>query len=75
MQNLVRIVSVAGYNNSAQLAGDSHNTHCMLYPGSVKALLHSTACAVSSPILLILRMFSYDELCLVMLAGMVHGDF
>ena len=37
-----RIARVAGDNNSAQLAGDSHNMRRMLYLGSVKALLHST---------------------------------
>ena len=35
------IVRVAECNSSAQLANDSHNTHHVLYPGSVKALLHS----------------------------------
>ena len=42
------IVRVAGYN-SAQLAGDSRNTRHILYPGSVKAVLHSTTCAVCKP--------------------------
>ena len=46
------IVRVAGYNSSAQLAGDSRNTRRMLDPGSVKALLHGTTCAVCSPLLL-----------------------
>ena len=38
----------------------------MLYPGSVKALLHDTTYAVCSPVLLIwgfLHVFSCDELC------------
>src|SRR4029434_602535 len=50
----------------------------MLYLGSVKALLHSTTCALCSPVLLllgILYLFSCDDLGLVMLAGLVHGDF
>src|SRR4029434_3743663 len=53
-------------HNGAQLAGDSRNTRCMLYPGSVKALLHDTTYAVCIPVLLIwgfLHVFSCDELC------------
>ena len=38
----IKTARVAGYNNSAQLTGDSHNTYGMLYLGSLKALLHST---------------------------------
>ena len=56
------IVRLAGYNSSAQLAGDSRTT---LYPGYVKTLLHSTTCAAYGPILFIygiLYMFSFDEL-------------
>ena len=45
-----RIARVAGYNNSAQLAGDRRNTSRMLYLGSIKALLHSTTCADCSPL-------------------------
>ena len=41
-----RKASVTGYNYSAELAGNSCKTHCMLYPGSIKALLHNTACAL-----------------------------
>ena len=47
-----RIARVAGYNNSAQLAGDSRNTCYMLYSGSVKAFLQSTTCTVCSPLML-----------------------
>src|SRR4029434_3251148 len=49
-------------HNSALLAGDSRKMRRMLYPRSVKALLHDTTDAVCSPVLLnwgILYVFSY----------------
>ena len=44
--------TIEWYNNIAQLAGDSCNTQPMLYLEYVKALLHSTTCAVCSSQLL-----------------------
>ena len=73
----ISIVRVAGYYSSAQLAGESRNTRRMLYPGSVKALLHSTTYAVCSPVLLIFGIIyvsSRDEQCLATLAGLAHGE-
>ena len=64
------IVSVAGYNSSAQLAGDSRNTRHMLYLACVKALLHSTACAQLYSCW-IGFMLSFDELRLIMLPDML----
>ena len=59
-------------HNSAQLAGDCCNTRHMLYPGSVKALIEG----YNMRCLCVLNyVFSCDEMCLVMLSGLVHGEF
>ena len=47
-----RMVMVAGYNSSAEMADDSRHMRRTLYPGSIKALLHSTACAVTKQIVI-----------------------
>ena len=70
MRILVRMAKVAGYTTVPNWRATA-TTH-------IKALLHGTTYAVCSLVLLtlgILYVFSCDEICLVMLADLVHGEF
>ena len=74
MRISVKRARVAGYTTG-------HNwlaTAATCAASCTRALPQNATCAVCSPVLLmlgILEEFSFDELCLVMLAGLVHGDF